>query len=75
MTDDQLLEGTCECGEKGTIGEVCDICGGVFAEGNSEYDDFEEDDDSYSKDEIKKTKNEDVISLEEAEAESEDEEY
>ncbi|MEI6040368.1 MAG: hypothetical protein WCP93_03400 [Candidatus Berkelbacteria bacterium] len=80
MTDDQLLEGVCECGEKGPIGDICDICGGVFSEGNSEFDDFDDDEDldSYPSDLIKKTKNSepDIISLEEADKEiEEDEEF
>lgn len=76
MTDDKLLEGTCECGEKGTIGEVCDICGGVFAEGNSSFDDFEEDDEAYPKDMMKKgiddeVSDPDILPLEAADNEEE----
>ena len=79
MTDDQLLEGTCECGEKGIIGEICDICGGVFAVGNSSFDDLDDEDlDSYPKDLIKKTGEDemdsDVLPLEAADAEQEEDE-
>lgn len=78
MTEDQLLEGVCECGEKGPIGDICDICGGVFSAGNSEYDDLDDEDmDSYPKDMIKKDGegDPDILPLEAADAEEEDESY
>ena len=73
MTDDQLLEGVCECGEKGPLGDICDICGGVFTEGRSEFEEFEDDDDlDYPKDMLKKGGNDDVVSLEELDEEEDD---
>lgn len=78
MTDDQLLEGACECGEKGPIGDVCDICGGVFSAGNSEFDDFDDEDlDAYPKDMMKKEAGDidsDVLPLEAADEEVEEDE-
>ena len=74
MTD-EILEGTCECGEKGVIGEICDICGGVFTVGNSSFDDFEEDEDVYPKDLVKKTGDDEVLPLEAVDAQTEDEDY
>lgn len=78
MTEDKMLEGMCECGEKGTIGDICDICGGVFeVGGNSMDDDFDDEDlDSYPKDLINKEGIGDVLPLEEVDKEvEEDEEY
>lgn len=77
MTEDKMLEGMCECGEKGTIGDVCDICGGVFevGNGNADDDDFSEDDlDSYPKDLIDKEGIGDVLPLEEVDKEVEEDE-
>ena len=76
MTEDQLLEGVCECGEKGPLGDVCDICGGVFAEGASEFDEFDDEDlDSYPKDLMKKEGDPDILPLEAVEAEEEDDKF
>ena len=73
MTEDQLLEGTCECGEKGILGEVCDICGGVFTEGNSSFDDFDDEDvDAYPKDLLKKEADDDILPLEVVDKEEEE---
>jgi len=75
MTEDQLLEGVCECGEHGPLGEVCDICGGVFTESNAHLDDFEdEDEESYPKDMLKNEDDSDVLPLEAADEEQADEE-
>lgn len=76
MTEDKMLEGTCECGEKGTIGEVCDICGGVFMAGNSSMDDLDDDMDAYPKDLMGEDADDDALPLEEADKETlEDETY
>ncbi len=73
MTEDQLLEGVCECGEKGPIGDICDICGGVFSEGNSAYDEFDDEDlESYPKDMVQKDGEIEIVPLEEADEEEED---
>ena len=75
MFDDQLLEGVCECGEHGPLGEVCDICGGVFSETNTKLDDFDdEDDDAYPAGAIKDDMDSDVLPLEAADEDMEDEE-
>ena len=73
MTEDQLLEGSCECGEKGPIGDICDICGGVFSAGNSEFDDFDDENlDAYPKDLLKKSGEPDILPLEAVDADDED---
>jgi hypothetical protein len=75
MTDDQLLEGACECGEKGPLGDICDICGGVFTERKSDYDDFDDEDlDAYPKALLKKEDSEDsdVLPLEALDADNEE---
>jgi hypothetical protein len=75
MTEDKMLEGTCECGEKGIIGEICDICGGIYSAGNSSFDDMEDDDlDSYPKDLANKEGIGDVLPLEEVDKEVEEDE-
>ena len=77
MIEDKLLEGICECGEKGTIGEICDICGGIFSVSNSNVDDFDDEDmDSYPKDLMSKEGIGDVLPLEEVDKEvEEDDQY
>lgn len=76
MSDEQLLEGTCECGEKGTIGEMCDICGGVFSENNASFDDFDDEEiDAYPKDLLKKEGSDDVLPLEAVDQDVADDEY
>lgn len=69
MNEDKLLEGVCECGEKGTIGDLCDICGGVFSVSDSDFDEFDDDMDEYPKDLINKEGIGDVLPLEAADNE------